>query len=69
MKPKATMGAWKVRKLEKGRRASQDTGKSKGIVASPLQRYMCRANRSWKHAQYAFVMGSGEFPRKGTKKG
>jgi hypothetical protein len=68
MKPKSTMGTWKKKKLVKGQRASHATGKSKGIVASTMQKYMCRRNRSWKHPLYAAVMGTGEFPRKGVSK-
>lgn len=51
-------GAWKSRQIAKKARGSQTPGKSKGIKASPLQRYMCRKNRSWKHPLYAVVMAS-----------
>lgn len=37
-------------------RPSQTTGKSKGIRPSPLDRYICRRNRSYKHPSYALVM-------------
>lgn len=50
------MGTWKTRKLVKGIRASRTTGKSKGIIASPLERTMCRRNRSYKNPQYQTVM-------------
>lgn len=43
------MGDWKSRTFEKKGRASQSTGKSKGIVASALDKFMCRRNRSYKH--------------------
>lgn len=67
MKPKATMGKWRARKLVKGQRASQTTGRQKGINASALQRFMCRHNRSHKHPLYAEIMGGGEFVRKAKK--
>lgn len=57
-KPKLSMGNWKKRKLVKGLRASQTTGKSKGINPSPLARTMCRRNRSYKHPQYTEVMST-----------
>lgn len=56
MKPKPTMGAWRARKMVKGQRASQTTGRQKGIVASSLAKHMCRHNRSYKHPEYAAVM-------------
>lgn len=65
MKAHSTMGTWKLRKLKKGQRASQSTGKSKGIVATVMQKFMCRRNRSWKHPLYSIVMGVGEFKRQG----
>jgi hypothetical protein len=68
MKAHSTMGKWKLKKLVKGSRASRATGKSKGIVASSLQKYMCRANRSWRHPLYDEIMGGGMFTRKGNKK-
>lgn len=67
MKAASTMGTWKRRKLVKGQRASRTTGKSKGIVSSTLQRYMCRANRSWRHPLYEEIMGYGQFVNKGKK--
>jgi hypothetical protein len=54
----ATMGTWKKRVIEKKNKGRQETGKSKGIVASPLVKYMCRSNRSWKHPLYEEVMDS-----------
>mgnify|MGYP001578009302 CR=1 FL=1 len=68
MKPHSTMGTWRKRKLVKGQRASQTTGRSKGIVATVLQKYMCRRNRSWKDPLYQQVMGNGEFKRTGKGK-
>lgn len=50
------MGNWKKRKLVKGQRASRATGRSKGIVASSLAKYMCRRNRSYKNPSYGIVM-------------
>lgn len=58
MKVKATMGKWKARKMVKGQRASQTTGKSKGLVPAPLARFMCRRNRSYKHPEYDAVMAA-----------
>lgn len=34
------------------------TGKSKGIVATPTQKGMCRRNRSWKDKNYDAIMKS-----------
>lgn len=63
----ATMGTWKKRKLLKGQRASQESGKRKGIIASALARTMCRRNRSHKHPMYAEVMATlGKRMRKGS---
>lgn len=53
-----SMGQWKARVLKKKGRGSQATGRSKGIVASPIQKYMCRRNRSYKLANYGAVMAS-----------
>lgn len=50
------MGLWKSNKIQKKTRGSQTTGRQKGIVASSLQKYMCRRNRSWKHPLYQEVM-------------
>ncbi len=50
------MGMWKNRVLRKKGKGKQETGKSKGIIASPLAKYMCRHNRSWKHPLYNVVM-------------
>lgn len=55
---KVTMGTWKARKIVKGTRGSQTTGKQKGIVANTLDKYMCRRNRSYKHPLYASVMAT-----------
>lgn len=67
MKPHSTMGTWKTYKIKKKGRASQTTGRSKGIVATAIQKYMCRRNRSWKDPLYQQVMGTGEFKRGGKK--
>jgi hypothetical protein len=53
-----TMGTWKTKIIKKQNRGSRTTGKSKGIVASQLQKYMCRRNRSYKMANYGLVMAS-----------
>lgn len=37
---------------------SQTTGKSKDIRPTPLQKYMCKSNRSYKHPRYNEVMNS-----------
>lgn len=58
MKPHSTMGNWRKRKLVKGSRASQTTGKSKGIRPSQLAKSMCRRNRSYKHPLYSEIMKS-----------
>jgi len=52
------MGPWKRRKLEKGVRGKQESGRSKGIIASPLERFICRSNRSYKHPEYDRIMSS-----------
>jgi hypothetical protein len=60
------MGNWKLRKIKKKGRGSQTTGRTKGIVASPLQKFMCRHGRSYKHPLYGDVMESlGQRKRKG----
>lgn len=53
-----SMGTWKSRQISKAKKGSQTTGREKGIKATPLQKYMCRANRSYKHPNYASVMAS-----------
>ena len=40
----------------KKNRGSQTTGKSKGIIARTIERYMCKHNRSWRHPYYEIVM-------------
>lgn len=45
--------------------SSSTTGRIKGIVATPLQRSVCRRNRSWKRPDYAAVMdGLGKKAKK-----
>lgn len=67
MKQSTAMGTWKTRIIQKRNRGSQTTGKSKGIVATTLQKYMCRRNRSYKDPLYEVVMAScGTYK---TKKG
>jgi hypothetical protein len=68
------MGRWKIREIEKKARGRQESGRSKGLCPDPLVRYICRANRSWKHPQYDRIMtinksspNPGEFTRKGKK--
>lgn len=45
-------------KITKAEKSNRTSGISKGIISTPLQRYMCRRNRSWKHPKYAEVMAS-----------
>jgi hypothetical protein len=52
------MGQWRARKILKKGRGSQTTGRTKGIVASPLQKWMCRHGRSYKHRLYEETMAS-----------
>jgi ribosomal protein S14 len=68
------MGTWrtkhkhpKTKTQSKLRNSSQSTGRSKGIIPTPLQKWMCRKNRSWKDPLYFAIMGHGEFKRKGAK--
>lgn len=56
MKNRTSMGQWKAKLIRKKGRGSQATGKSKGIVADALAKYMCRRNRSYKHPLYNVVM-------------
>lgn len=62
-----SMGTWKSKQLEKKGKGRSETGKSKGIVASALQKYMCRRNRSHNHPLYGVVMESLGI-KKGKKK-
>lgn len=66
-----TMGTWKARQIGKKNKASRTTGRSKGIVSSALERYMCRRNRSYKHPLYAKVLlsltGEKRISKKGSK--
>lgn len=66
MQLSATMGTWKVNIIKKKSGGRSETGKSKGIVATPLAKYMCRANRSYKHPQYDKIM-AGLGIKKGKK--
>jgi hypothetical protein len=52
------MGQWRSKKIQKAGKGSQATGRSKGIVASALQKTMCRRNRSYKNPVYGMVMAS-----------
>lgn len=51
-----TMGSWRKRQIDKKNKGKQESGKSKGITADPLTKYMCRKNRSYKHPLYNEVM-------------
>jgi hypothetical protein len=46
------MGAWKARKLQKGLRASRESGRKKGLVPPTWAKYIAKANRSYKHPSY-----------------
>lgn len=35
---------------------AREAGKKKGILPSPLEKWMCRHNRSWKHPRYGAIM-------------
>lgn len=61
------MGTWKTRVIEKKAKGRQTTGREKGIVTTPLERTICRRNRSWKNSAYSLVMPklNGEKRRKG----
>ena len=63
------MGHWKSKTFSKKTKASKTTGKSKGIVVSPLERTICRRNRSWKMREYSSVMKllNGEKRRSGKR--
>lgn len=50
------MGTWKKKIIEKKSKGRHETGRSKGIVASALEKYLCKRNRSWKHPLYGMVM-------------
>lgn len=68
----SAMGTWKSRIFSKRNKGKSEPGKGKGIHPSPLQRYMCRRNRSWKHPEYHTVMfvkvdNNGYFIRKNKK--
>lgn len=52
------MSNWRSNKMRKANKGSQTPGKAKGLVATPIQRYMCTRNRSWKHPRYEEVMAS-----------
>jgi len=46
----------KAHHIVKPQRGNQTSGKSKGIRALALEKYMCRHNRSYKHPLYEEVM-------------
>lgn len=50
------MGRWRAKKIYKGVRRSVTTGRQKGIFATPLERTICRRNRSWKYREYNAIM-------------
>jgi len=64
------MGTWKKRVIAKKAKGKQESGRSKGLVSSSLERYICRSNRSWKHGEYDRIMTTvltGEKRKKGAK--
>lgn len=67
MKQASTMGTWKRAIIRKKSRGSQSTGKSKGIVATMMGKFMCRRNRSWKHPLYGEVMAGLGIKKAGKK--
>lgn len=46
-------GEWKARKLNKGVRASRESGKKKGLVPPQWAKNICRRNRSYKDPNYS----------------
>lgn len=60
------MGNWKSKIIAMQHKGSSTTGKSKGIITTPLERTICRRNRSWKHPLYNEVMAT--IDRRGDKK-
>ena len=50
------MGTWKTKSIGKKTKASRTTGRQKGITSSPLERTICRRNRSWKMKEYGLTM-------------
>jgi hypothetical protein len=64
-----TMGNWKRRTISKKTKGSQSTGRSKGIISSPLERTLCRRNRSWKNPLYTRVMSKLTGEKRMNKKG
>lgn len=63
------MSTWKARKIAKASKGRSESGRSKGIIATPLERWMCRASRSYKHPMYDMIMSkmTGEKRIKGKK--
>ncbi len=54
LKQTTRMGTWKARKINKGLRASRESGKKKGLVPPQWAKHICRSNRSYKHPKYSF---------------
>lgn len=55
-RPNTGMASWKSKVIKKKGKRSVTTGRAKGIFATPLERTVCRRNRSWKMAEYSKVM-------------
>ncbi len=52
-------GAWKVKKMEKAGKGRQESGKSKGIRPTKMQRYCCKRNRAYRTVdKYEEIMNS-----------
>jgi len=47
------MGNWKARKLQKGARASRESGKKKGLVPPTWARFCAKSARSYKSEDYS----------------
>lgn len=50
------MGGWKATVFGKKTRASQTTGRSKGMCPPTIFRTMCKRSRSYKLPQYSVIM-------------
>lgn len=53
LKQTTAMGSWKVRKLQKGVRASRESGKKKGLVPPAWAKYCARHGRAYKTNLYS----------------
>ena len=53
LKQTQKMGRWKIRAIQKKGRASQESGRKKGLVPPQWAKLICRRNRSWKLSIYS----------------